>query len=153
MKMTFPDYLAKTKAVANEEGTILDSLHQQHKLHGRLDEMQVRAAERSLQIMVENLIGRCKKVLQYYDSPLIPLSGYDSAEILKNVGFYEDEEFVQIRRFFGFRNAIVHDYMDLDRSIVAKIIEHQDYKQLEDFLIRPFQENGVIRKRIENYVY
>lgn len=150
--MTFHDYLDKTKMVAAEERAILDSLYQHYQLNIRLDEMELRAAERSLQIMVENLIGRCKKVLQYYNSPIIPLSGYDSADILKNVGFYEEEEFVQIRRFFGFRNAIVHDYMDLDRSIVLKIIGNQEYLKLESFLVRPFEESGVIRKRIENYV-
>jgi uncharacterized protein YutE (UPF0331/DUF86 family) len=145
--------LDKTKAVAREERTVLDSLYHQFNLNGKLDEMQIRAAERSLQIMIENLIGRCKKVLQHYDSPIIPLSGYDSAEILKNVGFYEEEEFVQIRRFFGFRNAIVHDYMDLDRKVVLRIVAQQEYLFLENFLIRPFEENSVIRKRIENYAY
>lgn len=151
--MTFHDYLDRTKVVATEERAILDTLYLYFKQNGTLDEMQTRAAERSLQIMIENLIGRCKKVLQHYNSPIIPLSGYDSAEILKNVGFYEEEEFMQIRRFFGFRNAIVHDYMDLDRTVVLRIISNQDYLLLENFLVRPFQENSVIRKRIENYAF
>jgi uncharacterized protein YutE (UPF0331/DUF86 family) len=150
--MTFHDYLAKTNSVAAQEKNVLDTLYRDYKQQGTLDDMQLRAAERSLQIMIENLIGRCKKILQYYNSPIIPLSGYDSAEILKNVGFYEDEEFVQIRRFFGFRNAIVHDYMDLDRTVVTKIIGNQEYLKLEIFLVCPFEENGLIRKRIENYV-
>ncbi|MDD5400780.1 MAG: DUF86 domain-containing protein [Sulfurimonas sp.] len=151
--MTFHNFLDRTKAVAIEERTILDTLYRYFKQNETLDEMQTRAAVRSLQIMIENLIGRCKKVLQHYNSPIIPPSGYDSAEILKNVGFYEDEEFVQIRRFFGFRNAIVHDYMDLDRKVVLNIVGNQDYLLLESFLVRPFQENSVIRKRIENYAF
>lgn len=151
--MTFHDYLHKTKIVAMEEMAVLERVYEQFSLHGKLDEMEQRAAERSLQIMIENLIGKCKKILQHYDSPVIPLSGYDSAEILKNIGFYEEEEFVQIRRFFGFRNAIVHDYMDLDRSVVIRIIENKDYKKLEVFLIQEFRDSELIRKRIQNYVY
>jgi len=151
--MTFPDYLARTAVIAIEEKNILDDLHQKISLNGTLDGIQSRAAERSLQIMIENLIGRCKKILQHYDSPVIPLSGYDSAEILKNVGFFEDEEFNAIRRLFGFRNAIVHDYMDLDRLIVKAIIEKKEYFILVDFLMKDFTENDIIRKRIENYVY
>lgn len=151
--MTFQDYLNKTKIVAMEEMAVLEHIHERFSLHRKLDDMEQRAAERSLQIMIENLIGKCKKILQYYDSPVIPLSGYDSAEILKNIGFYEEEEFVQIRRFFGFRNAIVHDYMDLDRSVVTRIIENKDYKKLEVFLIQEFKDNELIRKRIQNYVY
>ncbi|MDD5211746.1 MAG: hypothetical protein PHV62_04980 [Sulfuricurvum sp.] len=102
--MTFTDYLAKTRLIAIEEKGILDDLHQRIILNGSLDGIQNRAAERSLQIMIENLIGRCKKVLQHYDSPVIPLSGYDSAEILKNVGFFEEEDFNAMRRLFGFRS-------------------------------------------------
>lgn len=151
--MTFYDYLAKTRLVAAEEKSILDELHQKIMLNGTLDGMQSRAAERSLQIMIENLIGRCKKILQHYDSPIIPLSGYDSAEILKNVGFFEEEEFSAMRRLFGFRNAIVHDYMDLDRLIVKAIVEKQEYLLLVDFLARDFSESDIIRKRIGNYAF
>ncbi len=151
--MTFQDYLHKTKIIAAQEYSVLEQVYEQLNLHGKLDELQLRATERSLQIMIENLIGKCKKILQYYDSPIIPLSGYDSAEILKNVGFFDEEEFIQIRRFFGFRNAIVHDYMDLDRSVVTRIIENRDYKKLEIFLTQEFKDNELIRKRIQNYVY
>lgn len=151
--MTFYDYLAKTRLIATEEKSILDELHQKIVLNGTLDGMQSRAAERSLQIMIENLIGRCKKILQHYDSPIIPLSGYESAEILKNVAFFEEEEFNAMRRLFGFRNAIVHDYMDLDRLIVKAIVEKQEYLLLVDFLMRDFTENDIIRKRIENCVF
>jgi len=145
--------LAKTRFIATEEKSILDELYQKIILNGTLDGMQSRAAERSLQIMIENLIGRCKKILQHYDSPIIPLSGYDSAEILKNVGFFEEEEFNAMRRLFGFRNAMVHDYMDLDRLIVKAIVEKQEYFLLFDFLMRDFTESDIIRKRIGNYAF
>ncbi|MFA6143673.1 MAG: DUF86 domain-containing protein [Sulfurimonas sp.] len=151
--MTFQNYLAKTRFIATEEKSILDELHQKIILNGTLDGMQSRAAERSLQIMIENLIGRCKKILQHYDSPIIPLSGYDSAEILKNVGFFEEEEFNAMRRLFGFRNAIVHDYMDLDRLIVKAIVEKQEYFLLFDFLTKDFSESDIIRKRLANYTF
>jgi len=151
--MTFQNYLAKTRFIATEEKSILDELHQKIILNGTLDGMQSRAAERSLQIMIENLIGRCKKILQHYDSPIIPLSGYDSAEILKNVSFFEEEEFNAMRRLFGFRNAMVHDYMDLDRLIVKAIVEKQEYLLLVDFLTKDFSESDIIRKRISNYAF
>ncbi|MGZ8546464.1 MAG: type VII toxin-antitoxin system HepT family RNase toxin [Sulfuricurvum sp.] len=150
MKMTFHDYLAKTRVIATQEKEILDELYQQITLNGSLDGIQSRAAERSLQIMIENLIGRCKKILQHYDSPIIPLSGYDSAEILKNVGFFEDEEFSAMRRLFGFRNAIVHDYMDLDRLIVKAIVEMKTLTKLFKIPPRLVTVFGVARKELKN---
>jgi len=147
--MNFQKYLETTKASTYTERGLLDSLALkfQDGSAGLIDE---RAAERSLQILSENLIGKLKKILQHYNSPVVPDSGYDAVEILRNIGAISDEDSSFFRKILGFRNALVHDYMNFDREIVKKIILNRDYGKLCDFLIDEAEYPEVIRKRIEN---
>jgi hypothetical protein len=63
--MNFEDYLNSTIKIANEEKDILDQLHDKFQ-DAKIDALFIRVAERSLQILSENMIGKFKKVLQYY---------------------------------------------------------------------------------------
>ncbi|MFW6308292.1 MAG: type VII toxin-antitoxin system HepT family RNase toxin [Campylobacterales bacterium] len=147
--MNFQKYLETTKASTNTERGLLDSLVMKFK-DGSADLIDERAAERSLQILSENLIGKLKKILQHYNSPVVPDSGYDAVEILRNIGAISDEDSSFFRKILGFRNALVHDYMNFDREIVKKIILNGDYRKLCDFLVDEVEYPEVIRRRIEN---
>jgi hypothetical protein len=58
--MNFKDYLNSTIKIANEEKDILDQLHDKFQ-DAKIDALFIRAAERSLQILSENMIGKFKK--------------------------------------------------------------------------------------------
>jgi len=54
--MTFQDYLAKSLSIAQEEKEVLDFLSDKE-----FDKINIRAAKSSLQVLVENCIGKAKK--------------------------------------------------------------------------------------------
>ena len=56
--MKFQDYLDKTIEIANEEKVILDELSSKD----RLSKIEFRAAKSSLQTLIENSIGKAKKI-------------------------------------------------------------------------------------------
>lgn len=147
--MNFQKYLETTIANTNTERRLLDSLAFKFR-DGSAGLIEKRAAERSLQILSENLIGKLKKILQHYNSPVVPESGYDAMEILRNIGAISDEDSSFFRKILGFRNALVHDYMNFDREIVKNIILNGDYVKLCDFLIGKVEYPEIIIKRIES---
>ncbi len=57
--MKFQDYLDKTIEIANEEKMILDELSEKDTLN----KIEFRAAKSSLQTLIENSIGKAKKIL------------------------------------------------------------------------------------------
>ncbi len=150
--MNFEDYLNSTIKVANEEKNILDQLHNKFK-YGEIDPLFIRSAERSLQILSENMIGKFKKILQYYNCQIIPNSGYDALQILHTVGIFDENQERKFRKILGFRNALVHDYMEFNREIVITIVRERDYIFLYEFLIDKSNYKEVFIRRIENFKF
>ena len=109
-----------------------------------------RAAERSLQILSKNLMGKLKKILQYFGSPVIPNSAGDALDLLVNVQAVSEEKSRFFRKIIGFRNAIVHHYMELERKIVSTIVVNRDYDELVTYLLETPEYSDTLIKRIEN---
>ncbi len=150
--MNFKDYLNSTIKIANEEKDILDQLHDKFQ-DAKIDALFIRAAERSLQILSENMIGKFKKVLQYYNCQIIPNSGYDALQILHTVGIFDEIQERKFRKILGFRNALVHDYMEFNRKIVITIVRDRDYMFLYEFLIEKSHYKEIFIRRIENFKF
>ena len=55
--MTFQEYLEKTKEVAKEETEILDEMSQKEVW----SKVEIRAVKNSMQVIVENAIGKAKQ--------------------------------------------------------------------------------------------
>jgi len=72
--MKFQDYLDKTVDIAEEEKEILDELSSKESLN----KIELRAAKSSLQTLIENSIGKAKKILKHYDCPIVPTRGRDA---------------------------------------------------------------------------
>ncbi len=142
--MKFQDYLSKTKQIAQEEKAVLDSLT-------KFDAIEIRAAKSSLQVLIENLIGKCKRVLKYYECPIVPKRSSDALFFLYEVGFFDDEEYSEFLKMIGFRNAMIHDYMDFNEDILIDIIKKRKYEKLYDFLLSDLHVNDTIQKRIKSY--
>ncbi len=87
--MTFQDYLVKTVEIATEEKTILDELSSKMSLN----KIEFRAAKSSLQTLIENAIGKAKKILKYYGCPVTPSRGRDAVFFMYELGLIEEEEF------------------------------------------------------------
>ena len=142
--MKWQEYLDKTKKIARKEKSILQSLD-------KFDDIQKRAARSSLQIMIENAIGKAKKILKHYDCPLIPRRSSDAITFLYEVGFFNEEEYKEFIKIIGFRNAMIHDYMDFNEEILINIIKNEKYNVIYAFLINDVNINQTLRKRIANF--
>ena len=142
--MKWQEYLDKTKEIAQKEKTILQSLD-------IFDDIQKRAARSSLQIMIENAIGKAKKILKHYDCPIIPRRSSDAIIFLYEVGFFNEEEYKEFINIIGFRNAMIHDYMDFDEEILINIVKNEKYDVIYNFLTNDVNVNKTVKKRIKNF--
>jgi uncharacterized protein YutE (UPF0331/DUF86 family) len=144
--MDFKQYLIETKITANEEKGILDQL----SVIDELSPIEIRAAKSSLQVLIENMIGKSKQILKYFNSPIIPQNSKDAIIFLHNVGAIEDEEFYHLSSAIGFRNSMIHDYMKFDTNVLKSIIKNKKYLAVYNFLVEEPNYKEVIIKRIEN---
>jgi len=144
--MTFDEYLARSRAIAEEETEILDTIRSYP-----LDRITTRAAKNSLQVLIENSIGKAKKILQHYDCTIIPHESRDAVQILADCGAIDEEMRAALLSAIGFRNVMIHDYMNFNPEILKRILETRNYEALYRFLIDECRYSETIRKRIANY--
>ncbi len=147
--MNFKDYLIHTIDIANEEKEILDILSDKDIL----SPIELRAAKNSLQVMIENLIGKSKRILKYYGCPIIPQRSKDALNFLYDIGAIEDEEYYSLSGAIGFRNSMIHDYMKFDNEVLHKILKEKRYMDVYNFLIDNVDYKQIIITRIENYTF
>ncbi len=60
--MKFQEYLDQTLKNAETERRVLDELSQLADSQGELDAIHIRAAKSSLQVVIENAIGKAKRI-------------------------------------------------------------------------------------------
>lgn len=97
-----------------------------------LSNLEYRAAERTLQVSIEACIGIAKhwsKALAGHS----PQDAYQGFEILAQRGVQPPESLRNWRKVVGLRNALVHDYLNIDPEIVRSIIAQGYSDQLFDF--------------------
>ena len=145
--MRFQDYLDKTIDIANEEKLILDELSKKDTL----DKIEYRAAKSALQTLIENSIGKAKKILKEYECPVVPTRGRDAIFFLYEIGLIEDELYRALNAAIGFRNSMIHDYMKFDKNILLDIVKERKYMQIYEFLIQKPNYSETIKKRIASF--
>ena len=98
-----------------------------------LSNLEYRAAERSLQISIEACIGIAKHWAKHKTGHRAN-DAYQSFEQLSQTGEITLDDLKNWRKVIGLRNALVHDYLNIDAEIVRSIIKNSFYKQLFDFI-------------------
>lgn len=147
--MSFKDYLNNTTSIATEEKEILDILSKKDEL----SPIEIRAAKNSMQVLVENVIGKAKRILKYYNCPIVPQRSKDAISFLHEAGAIEDKMYKELNGAIGFRNSMIHDYMKFNNEILFLILKEKRYIYLYDFLIQEPNFDEVIIKRIESYTF
>jgi len=145
--MKFQEYLQKSIDIANEEKAILDELSKKDKLN----KIEIRAAKSSLQVLIENSIGKAKRILKYYNCPIVPTRSKDAILFLYEIGLIDEEMYKSLIKAIGFRNSMIHDYMDFNVEILSEIVKNRYYLDLYNFLVEIPNYNEVLIKRIENF--
>ena len=114
----------------------LQGLHEISKTKA-LGRYEYRAAERSLQVLIEACIGIAKH-WSYALNKTAPADAYSALETLAQLGI-SDIKMMSWRKVIGMRNAFVHDYLNIAPEIIRLVIKKQDYDEL--FI---FSEQGLL---------
>lgn len=88
------------------------------------------AAERTLQVLIESCIGVAKHWARRETGATSP-DALGAFERLIERGCIGHE--IPWRKVIGLRNALVHDYLDVDDRIVSEVIEVGHYQPLLTF--------------------
>ncbi len=145
--MTFQDYLHRTSELANEEEEILDMLSEKSEW----DKIELRAAKNSMQVIVENAIGKAKRILKNYNCPVVAQQGSDAFGFMYEMGLIGDETFSTMKSAIGLRNAMIHDYMNFNDDILFAVIKEKRYDGIVAFLHEIPNYSSAQLKRIESY--
>jgi uncharacterized protein YutE (UPF0331/DUF86 family) len=89
-------------------------------------EIDTLAIERCLQILIESVIGLSRYVLNTVFSINVSRSR-EAVDELKRLGELTRDEHNKLTKIIGFRNILVHDYLNVDDTITMAIITKQDY--------------------------
>lgn len=96
-----------------------------------LNRYEYRAAERTLQILIEACIGIAKH-WNYALYKTAPADAYAAFEKLSQQGI-EGINDIEWRKIIGMRNALVHDYLNIDPQIIKALLKKAAYVGLFKF--------------------
>ena len=95
-----------------------------------LSALAYRAAERNLQLLIEACIGIAKQVLKANDFQ-VPIDAREVFSKLKIRGL--DPGHADWNRIIGMRNALVHDYLNIQHERIKEVIRNKQFKVLFEF--------------------
>ncbi len=127
------NYADSIQEHVNECVEDLESLHKLLKERS-WTRVERKGAERLLQILVESCIGVAKHWLKQQGKTL-PNDAYSVFEKLTELQLISSDESLEWQKVIGMRNAIVHDYLNLDEKVIRAIIVNQLYLSLQNFAI------------------
>ncbi len=107
-------------------------------------EIDTLAVERGLQILIESVIGLSRYVLNTCFNINVSRSR-EAIHELKRLGEFTSGEWDRLNKIIGYRNVLVHDYLNVDENITMAIITKQDYAfivQIAEKLMRILDEKG-----------
>lgn len=128
-------YQAETSRIAKEQTALLDEAQQILSSGKQLSRLEQSGVLHALQVLIENSIGKAKHLLKAANEP-VPVSAYDAFDSLARRGEISSEELEYWNSAIGLRNRIVHDYMNVDMTLVLQLINKEQYEFLTDFLCK-----------------
>ncbi len=93
-----------------------------------------KGAERLLQTLVEACIGVAKHWLKQQNK-VLPIEAYAVFEKLMDLQLITADDMQNWQKIIGMRNAIVHDYLNLDERVIRDIIVNKMYLKLQKFAL------------------
>lgn len=97
-------------------------------------ERDLLAIQRALQVYIESFIG----LARYFVQQKYQLSVSQSREALdelKSRGDLSFEQHSELMKMVGFRNVLVHDYLDINEAIVRAVVTQRLYAVLEEMTV------------------
>lgn len=91
------------------------------------------AVERSLQVTIEAAIGCSKHFLKKSNKP-VPSEARGSIERVYELLSITEPNIKDMRGAIGMRNAIIHDYLNLDWNKLEEILKDKKYYKVKDYI-------------------
>ncbi len=129
-------YYAECCRIADEQSALLKEAQQKLIAKQVLTKLEQNGVLHGLQVLVENAIGKTKHLLKA-SGESVPVSAYDSFASLHAKKLITHAQLQQWNAAVGLRNRIVHEYMNVDMTLVFALIEQQDYQFIVEFLREP----------------
>lgn len=97
------------------------------------------AIERALQVLIESVIGIARYCLseKYGTSVSKSREAFDE---LRSRGDLDHTAYEKMMKIIGFRNVLVHDYLDVEIKVLHSIMEHKSYTFLIDYAKKVISE-------------
>lgn len=131
-------YQAETERLVFEQTSMLDDASKRLVEGQLLSPLEQAGVLHALQVLIENAIGKAKRMLSAASEP-VPVSAYDAFARLARAGHLKNEELPQWNDIVGIRNRIVHDYMNIDMNIILDLVRKGKYHFVAEFLMRPMK--------------
>ncbi len=91
------------------------------------------AIQRALQIYIESFIGMARYFVQQKYALSLSQSR-EALDELKNRGDLTRQQHQEVLKIIGFRNVLVHDYLDINDGIVQAVVMKRHYAILGDLI-------------------
>lgn len=91
------------------------------------------AIQRALQVYIESFIGMARYLVQQRYQLSFGQSR-EALDELKSRGDLTTAQHEELLKIIGFRNVLVHDYLDVDDAIVRATIRQRLYRKLHELM-------------------
>ncbi|WP_333879283.1 type VII toxin-antitoxin system HepT family RNase toxin [Methylobacter sp.] len=106
------------------------------------------AIQRALQVYIEAFIGMARYFVQQKYSLSVSQSR-EALDELKSRGDLAAQQHEEVLKIVGFRNVLVHDYLEINDGIVQAIVIKKQYAIMESLIMKWRQELDLLEKNGE----
>jgi uncharacterized protein YutE (UPF0331/DUF86 family) len=111
---------------AKRMASILDDFRKRGQLLSETDQL---AVQRALQILVESVIGMSRYVAEAVLDVRVGKSR-EGLDELRRAQLLDPQTHTRLMKIVGFRNVLVHDYLNIEDNVVQALVDKGEY----DFL-------------------
>jgi uncharacterized protein YutE (UPF0331/DUF86 family) len=129
-------YQQETERLARDLQAMLDDVSQRLLHQQSLSALEQAGVLHALQVLTENAIGKAK-VLIKQRLQTVPVSAYDAFAQLHRDHLIDDQAMRNWTAAIGLRNRIVHDYLNVDMSVIETLVKERQYQLQVQFLLTP----------------
>jgi len=137
---TLDVYQAETARIAAVQAASLQAARDILASGRALSGLEQAGVLHALQVCIENAIGKAKQWLKA-SQQVVPVSAYDAFAALARLGLLDAQELPTWNALLGLRNRIVHDYMNVDMTLLQSWVMQRREQFVLDFLLRPFPQS------------
>jgi uncharacterized protein YutE (UPF0331/DUF86 family) len=127
-----PEVLHRRLKKLDEYFSILEKLKRYSQQEFTTEPERYGSAERFLQLAIEAINDMASHVVAENELGIVSVSS-DLPRLFEASGFTNEKLTQKWIQMIGFRNILVHDYLEVDRSIVYQVLQHNlpDLKALQ----------------------